>query len=81
MKEKHMVISTYNCDPGYLIDLGIPYTIYDQSDQEIFAKKISNLAMQVGSQDYVKTPIFKKRENPKKVDCDATTTPKPTPSK
>jgi hypothetical protein len=44
MKEKHMVISTYNCDPGYLIDLGIPYTIYDQSDQEIFAKEISNLA-------------------------------------
>jgi hypothetical protein len=29
---------------------------------------ISNLALQVGSPDYVKTPIFKKRENPMKVD-------------
>jgi hypothetical protein len=44
-------------------------------------EKISNLAMQVGSPDYVKTPIFKKRENPMKVDCDATSTPTPTPSK
>jgi hypothetical protein len=31
-------------------------------------EKISNLAMQVGSPDYVKTPIFKKRENPMKVE-------------
>jgi len=29
---------------------------------------ISNLALQVGSPDYVKTPIFKKRENPMKVE-------------
>jgi len=31
-------------------------------------EKISSLAMQVGSPDYVKTPIFKKRENPMKVE-------------
>jgi hypothetical protein len=31
-------------------------------------EKISNLAMQVGSPDYVKTPIFKKRDNPMKVE-------------
>ena len=29
---------------------------------------ISNLALQVGSPDYVKTPIFKKRENPMKTE-------------
>jgi hypothetical protein len=29
---------------------------------------ISNLALQVGSPDYVKTPVFKKRENPMKVE-------------
>lgn len=40
-------------------------------------EKISNLAMQVGSPDYVKTPVFKKRENPMKVDPESTsiTTP------
>ena len=31
-------------------------------------EKISSLAMEVGSPDYVKTPIFKKRENPMKVE-------------
>ena len=31
-------------------------------------EKISNLAMQVGSPDYVKTPIFKKKDNPMKVE-------------
>ena len=29
---------------------------------------ISNLALQVGSPDYVKTPVFKKRENPMKIE-------------
>jgi hypothetical protein len=29
---------------------------------------ISNLALQVGSPDYVKTPVFQKRENPMKVE-------------
>ena len=29
---------------------------------------ISNLALQVGSPDYVKTPVFKKRENPMKTE-------------
>ena len=37
-------------------------------------EKISNLAMQVGSPDYVKTPIFKKRENPMKVDPETSAT-------
>jgi hypothetical protein len=40
MTRKHMVISSYNCDPTYLIDLGIPYTIYDQSDEENFVREI-----------------------------------------
>lgn len=31
-------------------------------------EKISNLAIQVGSPDYVKTPVFKKRENPMRVE-------------
>jgi len=31
-------------------------------------EKISDLAMQVGSPDYVKTPVFKKRDNPMKVE-------------
>lgn len=31
-------------------------------------EKISNLAMQVGSPDYIKTPVFKKRDNPMKVE-------------
>lgn len=33
---------------------------------------ISNLALQVGSPDYVKTPVFQKRENPMKVEPVAT---------
>ena len=31
-------------------------------------KIISELALQVGSPDYVKTPVFQKRENPMKVE-------------
>ena len=31
-------------------------------------EKISSLAMQVGSPDYVRTPVFKKRDNPMKVE-------------
>ena len=31
-------------------------------------KIISELSLQVGSPDYVKTPIFQKRENPMKVE-------------
>jgi hypothetical protein len=37
-------------------------------------EKISNLAMQVGSPDYVKTPVFKKRENPMKVETEFAST-------
>jgi hypothetical protein len=40
-------------------------------------EKISNLAMQVGSPDYVKTPVFKKRENPMKTDPEITSTTEP----
>ena len=35
-------------------------------------EKISNLAVQVGSPNYVKTPVFKKRENPMKVEPETT---------
>lgn len=38
-------------------------------------EKISNLAIQVGSPDYVKTPVFKKRENPMKVEPNTTSLP------
>lgn len=38
---------------------GFDYQVPDE-----VMEKISNLAMQVGSPDYVKTPVFKKRENP-----------------
>jgi hypothetical protein len=38
----------------------------DLSDETI--KNISGLAKEVGSPDYVKTPIFKKKENPMKVE-------------
>lgn len=41
---------------------------FDYQVPDDVIEKISNLAMQVGSPDYVKTPIFKKRENPMKVD-------------
>ena len=39
-------------------------------------EKISNLAIQVGSPDYVKTPIFKKNDNPTKIDSTYMTTSK-----
>jgi hypothetical protein len=42
---------------------GFDYQIPDE-----VMEKISNLAIQVGSPDYVKTPVFKKRENPMKVE-------------
>lgn len=42
---------------------GFDYRISDD-----VMEKISNLAMQVGSPDYVKTPVFKKRDNPMKVE-------------
>ncbi len=42
---------------------GFDYVVPDE-----VMEKISNLAKQVGSPDYVKTPIFKKRENPMKVE-------------
>ena len=46
-----------------IIFKGFDYNIPDD-----VMEKISNLAMQVGSPDYVKTPIFKKRENPMKIE-------------
>jgi len=41
---------------------------FDYQIPDDVMEKISNLAMQVGSPDYVKTPVFKKRENPMKVE-------------
>jgi hypothetical protein len=46
-----------------IIFRGFDYRIPDD-----VMEKISNLAMQVGSPDYVKTPVFKKRENPMKAE-------------
>jgi hypothetical protein len=46
-----------------IIFKGLDYRIPDD-----VMEKISNLAMQVGSPDYVKTPVFKKRENPMKTE-------------
>jgi len=42
-----------------LIFQGFNYSLPEET-----LKKISELALQVGSPDYVKTPVFKKRENP-----------------
>ena len=41
---------------------------FDYSLNEAVLNVISEIALQVGSPDYVKTPVFKKRENPMKVD-------------
>jgi hypothetical protein len=46
----------------------IIFTGFDYELPEAVMEKISNLAMEVGSPDYVRTPIFKKRENPMKVE-------------
>jgi hypothetical protein len=48
---------------------GFEYQIPDK-----VIEKISNLAMQVGSPDYVKTPVFKRRENPMKIESTSITT-------
>ena len=48
-----------------IIFKGFDYNIPDD-----VIEKISNLAVQVGSPDYIKTPVFKKRENPMKVDIE-----------
>lgn len=42
---------------------GFEYKLPDET-----LDKISEIALQVGSPDYVKTPVFKKRENPMKVE-------------
>ena len=41
---------------------------FDYQIPENIMETISNLAMQVGAPDYVKTPAFKKRENPMKTE-------------
>ena len=41
---------------------------FDYEVPEEVMEKISSLAIEVGSPDYVRTPIFKKRENPMKVE-------------
>lgn len=45
-----------------IIFKGFDYNIPDD-----VMEKISNLVVQVGSPDYVKTPVFKKRDNPMKI--------------
>jgi hypothetical protein len=47
---------------------------FDYEVPEEVMEKISSLAMEVGSPDYVKTPIFRKRENPMKVEPIISTT-------
>jgi hypothetical protein len=60
------VILKYNLEEiEDIIFKGFDYRIPDD-----VMEKISNLSMQVGSPDYVKTPIFKKRDNPMKVDTE-----------
>lgn len=46
----------------------ISFKGFDYKIPDDVMEKISNLSMQVGSPDYVKTPVFKKRENPMKVE-------------
>ena len=47
-----------------LTEIGeIVFNGFDYEIPEVVLKQISELAKQVGSPDYVKTPIFKKREN------------------
>jgi hypothetical protein len=46
-----------------IIFKGFDYEVPDE-----VMEKISSLAMEVGSPDYVKTPIFRKRDNPMKVE-------------
>ena len=41
---------------------------FDYKLPEETLKIISELALQVGSPDYVKTPVFQKRDNPMKVE-------------
>lgn len=47
---------------------------FDYSIPDDVLEKISNLAVQVGSPDYIKTPVFKKRENPMKVGPETSST-------
>lgn len=50
---------------------------FDYQIPDVVMEKISNLAIEVGSPDYIKTPVFKKRENPMKVDPTTSTTMAP----
>jgi len=49
---------------------GFDYVVSDE-----VMEKISSLAMQVGSPDYVRTPVFKKRDNPMKVESTSASGP------
>jgi hypothetical protein len=53
----------------------IIFTGFDYRVPDEVMEKISNLAMQVGSPDYVKTPVFKKGYNPMKVEPDTLSPP------
>jgi len=54
----------------YTLDniISILFNGFDYQLPEETLTKISELALQVGSPDYVKTPVFQKRENPMKVE-------------
>ena len=55
---------------------GFEYSIPDD-----VLEKISNLSVQVGSPDYIKTPVFKKRENPMKIGSETSIIAKDLPKK
>ncbi len=54
----------------YTLDniITILFNGFDYKLPEETLNKISDIALQVGSPDYVKTPVFQKRENPMKVE-------------
>jgi hypothetical protein len=54
----------------YTLDniISILFNGFDYKLPEETLNKISDIALQVGSPDYVKTPVFQKRENPMKVE-------------
>jgi hypothetical protein len=54
----------------------ISFKGFDYQIPENVMEIISNLAMEVGSPDYIKTPVFKKRENPLKVEISDTNSEK-----
>lgn len=54
----------------YTLDniIAILFNGFDYNLPDVTLNKISEIALQVGSPDYVKTPVFQKRDNPMKVE-------------